>query len=152
MKLKIFISLTLISLTFNSIALAFNPKAVDNFNKGYVYFSEKKLEKAATEFKKVLVFEPANDKVHNLLGIIYREQKKYDEAKYYSDQAIKINPENDDAYTNLGNILVEQNKFQEALFYFNRAVVINPDNKIAASQAAGINKVNQDNRFLLIKN
>ncbi len=151
MKLNILLTASLVFFSFNQAAFAFNPKAVDNFNSGYKYYGERNFEKAAAEFKRVLILEPGNDKVNEILGNIYRQLNRYEEAKYYSLRAIAVNPANDNAYTNIGNILVEQNKLKDSLFYFKKAIEINPDNKLAVSQIESINKIHNSKMFLLIK-
>jgi len=95
-------------------------------NKGLTLHKEGKLEEAKLIYKQLLIKDPNNFELINLLGAISLQLKKYDEAIILFNKAININPNHHALYNNLGVTYKEIEKHENAIKNFKKAIELNP--------------------------
>jgi len=95
-------------------------------NKGLALHKEGKLEEAKFIYEQLLIKDPNNFELINLLGAISLQLKKYDEAIILFNKAININPNHHALYNNLGVTYKEIEKHENAIKNFKKAIELNP--------------------------
>jgi Tfp pilus assembly protein PilF len=126
----VFAALAAVLLTF-SLSFAGDSgdeeKIKKHLEKGNEYAAAGNLDKAMTEFKKVLKIDPANPLAHNNMGIIYKRNGLYVTAIDEFKQALEGMPNYYKTYNNLGNIYYEREYYDEAEKYYLKCLKVKPD-------------------------
>lgn len=102
-------------------------KIEKHLEKGNDYAVEGNLDKAMTEFKKVLALDPANPLAHNNMGIIYKRRGLYVTAIDEFKQALEGMPNYYKTYNNLGNVYYEREYYDEAEKFYLKCLKVKPD-------------------------
>jgi len=96
-------------------------------NLGAIYYLDKKLDLAETEYKKSLELNSQELMVHNNLGLIYMDKGQFDQAEEEYKKELTINPYYDNAHFNLGLLYFKLGKTKEAEKFWQKTIEINPD-------------------------
>lgn len=100
---------------------------IEILKKGLDLHKSGRLEDAKKIYENLLIKDPNNFEITNLLGVIFLQLKKYDEAIALIKKAININPNHHALYNNLGVSYKELEKYSEAIYNFKKAININPN-------------------------
>jgi len=111
-------------------ALKLNP----NYVMAYYRRGDAWLNKAITDFKRVLELDPDNFftklelfRIYLDRGNVFYINKDYDRAISDFSKAIKINPKSYDAYVHRGSALNDKRDYDRAISDFSEAIKINPN-------------------------
>jgi len=102
-------------------------KIEKHLEKGNDYAADGNLDKAMTEFKKVLDMDPANPLAHNNMGIIYKRKGLYVTAIDEFKQALEGMPNYYKTFNNLGNVYYERQYYDEAEKFYLKCLKVKPD-------------------------
>jgi tetratricopeptide (TPR) repeat protein len=97
------------------------------FNKALSFHQTNNLDKAISEYKKILKLCEKNESLYFYLGTAYLQKKHYINAEKYLNMALSINKDNFHALSNLGILHKEKNDPKKAILFFNRSLNINPN-------------------------
>lgn len=90
------------------------------YNKGVLYVSQGKLDKAKEAYKKALEKSPNDINAHFGLGEIYFKKGKFEKAIKKFKYVLTLNPKFLDAYYNLGFIFIKKEKINLAIDYLSK--------------------------------
>jgi Tfp pilus assembly protein PilF len=79
-------------------------------NLGLVYFQEKRLYLAATEFQYAVKLMPGATQPHNNLGMVFESIGRLEEAERNYDEALALAPDNTEVTSNLARVRVRQGR------------------------------------------
>lgn len=96
-----------------------------NLHEGLALHKSGKLEDAKKIYQDLIIKNPNNFEIINLLGVIFLQQKKYKESIVLIKRAISINPNHHALYNNLGVVYKELQKYSKAIDNFNKAIQLN---------------------------
>ncbi|HEY9723397.1 MAG TPA: tetratricopeptide repeat protein [Oscillatoriaceae cyanobacterium] len=82
---------------------------------------------AAWLLQKAIDHEPANPRLHEILGDVYVKQNLYPQALAEYSEAIRLNPENSYLYTLQGDVYMQLKRPAEAVTSYAQALKIDPD-------------------------
>lgn len=99
---------------------------LNDLDKGILFHKQGKLKDAELIYQNLLISEPNNFQLLNLIGAIYFQQKKFYEAISSFSKALKINNKHHAIYNNLGSAYKEVHKFDEAILNLKKAIELNP--------------------------
>jgi hypothetical protein len=99
-----------------------------HFNKGKVYYDERRYEDAERELEEAYLLRPRDQKVLNLLGLVYFKQEKYEKAEEVYRKLAAESPEAHTLFYNLGLIHFKLGRLEEAESAFLKAVELAPGN------------------------
>jgi predicted O-linked N-acetylglucosamine transferase (SPINDLY family) len=91
------------------------------------------LDKAETQYKKLLKFLPSNAALLTNLGAIALQKGNLEDGVRIIGKSLQINPNQHHALNNRGNALQELKRLDEALASYDRAIVLKPDYAYAYS-------------------
>jgi len=106
----------------------------DPFNRGAVYFFQKKFEMAEIFFQEAIKQEPVNPLAYSYLGDIYLNKTQYDGAIKFYVKALEINPQIAENYFRLGQIYYIKKNPGLALENYHKALAIDPSLKFTYYQ------------------
>lgn len=84
--------------------------AQKHFQQGQVLLGERKLDKAAKKFCKVIKLSPRSPVGHFWLGMTYFQKKELDRAIGEFQKVLEVDPKNYQGYSMLGKLLFLQKK------------------------------------------
>ncbi len=84
------------------------------------------LEKALSEYQRVLEYDKNLAEAHYYSGEIFYWQAKYDKASEFFFNTIQLQPDFALAYNKLGDIAIRQNDMEKSFAYFQKALEIQP--------------------------
>ena len=90
------------------------------------FFQEKEYENSINLANNILLDDPSNLFVQNILALSLKNIGKRKEAIDLLSSIIKDHPKEGYLYSNLGNIFLSDGKLNEALKYFKLAIKYNP--------------------------
>ena len=112
MKKTYFLARVLIIYLF-FISSGFSAKS-NYFNKGKIFFDEKKFEKSKIFFEKDIVFNPQSEKSYLYLAKIFNENNNDQEQEMNLSNVLLLNPQNDEAIYMLTLLKIKQSNYNEA--------------------------------------
>ena len=86
-----------------------------------------RLAEAETIYQQILIREPSNSEVLNLLGVVLSQQGQYQAALGLIIRAIEINPQASNYHNNLGQVLLNLRWLDEAIRAYRKALNLKPD-------------------------
>jgi len=96
---------------------------------GQLYYSQRKYDRAISQFEKILELEPQNTDVMYLLGSLYLETNQKKEAIVLLKKSIEIDPRHDGSLNTLGYIYADDaTQLDEAEALVQRALKVSPNN------------------------
>jgi tetratricopeptide (TPR) repeat protein len=95
--------------------------------RGKIYLKKSNWEKAADDYRKILLLNPNIPEIQNSLAVCYRKIGKCTDALHHSSQAIILNDKFSDAYNNRANINICLENYEEAITDYSRAIDLNPE-------------------------
>lgn len=101
--------------------------AEDYFAQGVYLYRLERYEEAIASYKKVLEFNPNDDKTLSNLGVSQARLRQYSEAIENYNKAIEINKSNYQALSNRGIALGELSQYEEAVISFEQSLKIKPE-------------------------
>jgi predicted O-linked N-acetylglucosamine transferase (SPINDLY family) len=96
-------------------------------NKGLALHKTGKLEEARLIYEKLLIKDPNNFQLINLLGAISFQQKKFDDSIIQFKKAINLNSNHHALYNNLGAAYKETERYEDAIKNLKKAIELNPN-------------------------
>ena len=96
-------------------------------NKGLALHKTGKLEEARLIYEKLLIKDPNNFQLINLLGAISFQQKKFDDSIIQFNKAINLNSNHHALYNNLGAAYKETERYEDAIKNLKKAIELNPN-------------------------
>jgi predicted O-linked N-acetylglucosamine transferase (SPINDLY family) len=96
-------------------------------NKGLALHKTGKLEEARLIYEKLLIKDPNNFQLINLLGAISFQQKKFDDSIIQFKKAINLNSNHHALYNNLGATYKETERYEDAIKNLKKAIELNPN-------------------------
>jgi len=108
-------------------AIKISPQAIFYYNRGKLYYEQKKWDLALLDFSKSIDIYPLFDEAYKNRGHIYYEQKKWNLALANYDQALKYNPDGE-IYQKRGIIYYELGNMHKAIENYTQALKYYPDN------------------------
>jgi Tfp pilus assembly protein PilF len=100
------------------------------------YFTEKKYDKAAEQYERMLSLNPGSADVHNNLGITLHYLGRSTEALQILDEGITVEPTNQRIWLTLGFINKGLGNVDEARAALTKAMQMSPDNEVGKSAAS----------------
>ncbi len=109
--------------------LYFRPEKRKNrhFQKGLIYFREKRYLNATWEFKDALAIAPEDIQIRFQLAKAYASGEEYEKAIAETERIIREQPTYHAAYLFLANLQLQQKKYQQALAACDQLLKIKPD-------------------------
>ena len=95
------------------ISSGFSAKS-NYFDKGKIFFDEKKFEKSKIFFEKDIVFNPQSEKSYLYLAKIFNENNNDQEEEVNLSNVLLLNPRNDEAIYMLTLLKIKQSDYNEA--------------------------------------
>ena len=102
---------------------------------GNRYFAERRYDKAAEQYERLLSFGPNNADVHNNLGITLHYLGKSDEALRVLNEGIILEPTNQRIWLTLGFVNKELGNIDAARTALTTATQVGVDNEVSKSAA-----------------
>ena len=96
--------------------------------RGKIYLKISEWQKAAEDYKKILILNQNNPEIQNSLAVCFRKLGNYTEALYHASLAIKLNSEFAEAYNNRANINISLEKYEEAINDYTKSLELSPSN------------------------
>lgn len=96
--------------------------------RGKIYLKRSDWQKAAEDYKKILLLDKNNPEIQNSLAVCLRKMENYIEALYHASQAIKLNGEFAEAFNNRANINISLEKYEDAINDYSKSLELNPQN------------------------
>ena len=93
---------------------------------GLAYLEENQLEKAETEFLKLIDFDPDEVLGYANLGLVYLRMGKYQEAGDWVKKAIKMDPEDPDIRLILAKVYEMNNEAEKSIGELEKAIQFSP--------------------------
>ena len=112
MKKKYFLLRVLIIYLF-FISSGFSAKS-NYFDKGKIFFDEKKFEKSKIFFEKDIVFNPQSEKSYLYLAKIFNGNNNDQEQEINLSNVLLLNPQNEEAIYMLTLLKIRQSNYNEA--------------------------------------
>jgi tetratricopeptide (TPR) repeat protein len=106
-------------------------KALELFNKGNKFLSNKNFKEAIKYHKRAVEIDPTFANCWGNLGGEYYEIKDFKNALICFNKAIELNPQNHKYWDNKGLLLIMHKNYNEAVQCFNESLKININNPIA---------------------
>ena len=86
-----------------------------SYSLGLAFLHEDRPARALTELTKAATLDPANPKIHNLLGLAYWRKLEYSLAESSFRKAVEVDPKFSEGWNNLGALLIAQRRFEAAI-------------------------------------
>jgi Tfp pilus assembly protein PilF len=96
-------------------------------NLGLVYYNQKRLYLAATEFQYAIKLMPGATQPHNNLGMVFESIGRLEEAEKNYDEALALEPENCEVAGNLARVRVRLNHKDDKTRRLLETVVMKSD-------------------------
>ena len=96
------------------------------FERGYVFYKDKKLEEAVRCYTEAIRLDPGSFVAFNNLGNVLSDLNRYEEAEAAYRKAIELDPTDAAVYTNLGVLLGELKRYEEAEAAYRKAIELAP--------------------------
>jgi len=118
-------------LTYSIVKLKSGVDTIDEIiglysKRGKIYLKISDWQRAAEDYKKILLLNQNNPEIQNSLAVCYRKTGNYIDALYHASQAIRLNSEFAEAYNNRANINISLEKFEEAINDYTKSIELNP--------------------------
>lgn len=144
-KRRLGLAIALLAVSGSALAYAFSDHHGDPLAVGERLRREGHYAQAAWLLQKALAHEPANPRLHEILGDVFVKQSLYPQALAEYTAAIRLNPDNSYLYTLQGDVYMQLKRPQEAETSYQQALKIDPD-ETPALVALG-NAVAKQGRF-----
>jgi Flp pilus assembly protein TadD len=105
------------------------------FRLANVYFADKRYDKAAVQYERLLSIDPTSADIHNNLGITWHYLGRSAEALRVLDEGIAVDPTNQRIWLTLGFVHKEVGNIDEARAALATATQMGPENEVGASAA-----------------
>lgn len=102
--------------------------ALQSFTRAHSFVSNKRYQRAATHYRRVVLLDSDNAEGWSWLGFSYKELGKFDQALKAYKRALRLNPQDSHAYHEVGLIYFRKKDFAQAIYYLRKAAEIQPSN------------------------
>ncbi|MBI3090248.1 MAG: tetratricopeptide repeat protein [Candidatus Tectomicrobia bacterium] len=89
---------------------------------GSAWFSERKMERAASAFLQALALKPDYAKAWSNLGNLYAQRRRLAAARRALQAALRLDPASESAHINLGSLLSQEQRYDAAILQFHLAL------------------------------
>ena len=86
---------------------------VSNFEKGKIFYNEKKYDQAKFKFEQDIVFNPKNEYSYLYLAKIYNFKKNDNQEEKNLNTVILLNPKNEEAVFKLALLKIRKSNYEE---------------------------------------
>ena len=98
------------------------------YNLAYLWFEQKRYDRAATYYQKVVTIDPEDSDAYNNLGTVFQRQGNLRRAKAMYVKAARLNRDLGVAFFNLANLFLLEGDEDKALLAIEQALKGEPDN------------------------
>ncbi len=97
-----------------------------HYNIASAYYALEEFERAVTEYRKAIDFNPASFNAYHQLGVAYSELKQYQAALDAYQQAAHISPNASLPHYNIGLVYLKRGQLSSAVTAFKTAITLAP--------------------------
>jgi tetratricopeptide (TPR) repeat protein len=113
-------------------AIRLNPRSTEAyFGRAYYYQLKKQYQKSLFDYRKVIEYDPSNDKAYYNVGNINFEAGKYDEAMRSWNICIEMNNQNVMAYYMRGLLHEQRKNYKDAKLNYDYVLQLDPEYVLA---------------------
>lgn len=143
----IFVSLTLVL-----FVVIFRPALVYMSQwRGDQYWMTGDREGGIRSYKKALLLDPGNLRIHEDLGYVYQQTEKLDYSIRHYEEALKVEPNKAENHFYLGMSLFKKGDLKTAIPHFKRAIDLDPQLRLSYfSLAKSYEKANQPEKSIAV--
>ncbi len=99
--------------------------------RGDQYWMTGDREGGIRSYKKALLLDPGNLRIHEDLGYVYQQTGKLDESIRHYEEALKIEPNKAENHFYLGMSIFKKGEIERAIPHFKSAIDLDPELRLA---------------------